>query len=339
MSGALVRDIPLERYRQEVAPLCLTAVAVAPGGPPVDVVAFDRALLAVPQFFPITLDRHAFRDRFAIPGFYLDAIYDALFGEEIAASLTPRIEALRAAPPANRPTFVLGGSDNHFHWLLDFLPRLALLGHDPAWRRALIVTDRVDAGRQAAIDLVRDAYDLPPLELRSLAPGLSGLRAALVPTALAHAVSIAVWRRVAAHHCPSAAARRRLFLRRGTVARRRLSNEEAVAARLAAAGFETVDPGALALESQMRLFAEAAIVVGTHGAALANVAFMPAGGTLVEIVADQAPSPFPALARAAGLTYGRVAVEVPPGTPAERLNADLAAPLAAIDTLVKRLAG
>lgn len=333
-----VRDIPLARYREEIAPLAVTAVPVAPGGPTVDVVAFERVVMAVPLFFPITTDLRAFRDAFGIPGFYLDSYYDPLFDPGFAAGLASRIAALNAAPPATIPTFVLGGSSNHFHRLLDFLPRLALLAHDPAWSSAVVVTDDSNAATmQEGIELIRAAYGLPPPNLRALPEGVVGLRRALVPASIPRRAAVAIWRHVAAHHLGPVRATRRLFARRGAIGRRRLLNEDAVAERLARVGFTDVVPGAMSLAAQMRLFAEASIIVGTHGAALANAAFMPAGGSMVEIVGEGLASPFPGIAKAAGLRFGRLGVPVAGATPEERLNADLTLPETGIETLLRGL--
>jgi capsular polysaccharide biosynthesis protein len=54
-------------------------------------------------------------------------------------------------------------------------------------------------------------------------------------------------------------------------------------AHLAGRGFERVDPGSLPVAEQIRAFAEAAVIVAPHGAALANLTFASPGAAVVEL--------------------------------------------------------
>ena len=67
----------------------------------------------------------------------------------------------------------------------------------------------------------------------------------------------------------------RLFIRRipGWGRGRDLLNEEAVARRLEAQGFRSIEPGGIALEDQISAFAAARHIVGVVGAAMTNIAF------------------------------------------------------------------
>ncbi|MGE0718027.1 MAG: DUF563 domain-containing protein, partial [Alphaproteobacteria bacterium] len=265
-------------------------------------------------------------------GHYLTEAYDAVIDPAFAAGQTPRREAHATAPPGDADVYVLGGTSNHFHWLLDLLPRLAAVR--PAAPPALLLVDSAHGPRQAeALEIARTALGLPPMTVRPLPDGIVGVRRAEIASVPSRAFAVAFWRRVAGPPAP----RRGLFVRRGAVGRRRLANEDRVGALLAARGFECVDPGALSFAEQMVLFREAAVVVGTHGAALANIIFMAAGGTVAEIVAAGTPTPFPALSQAAGLRHGVLAADVMGDTPEARLNADLALPEAAVEALLERL--
>ena len=75
---------------------------------------------------------------------------------------------------------------------------------------------------------------------------------------------------------------RRLLVSRADVNARRVLNEDEVFGRLEPHGFERVTPGRLPLAEQVALFSQAQIVVGTHGAGLANIVFMPEGGSVIE---------------------------------------------------------
>jgi capsular polysaccharide biosynthesis protein len=62
-----------------------------------------------------------------------------------------------------------------------------------------------------------------------------------------------------------------------------VENEADVVAALSPFGFETIDPGTLAFDQQVRMFSEAELVVGAHGAALANLVFCPEGAAIIEL--------------------------------------------------------
>jgi capsular polysaccharide biosynthesis protein len=55
-------------------------------------------------------------------------------------------------------------------------------------------------------------------------------------------------------------------------------------------GFEIVVPGALTLTEQIRVFREASLVVGPHGAGLTNIVFCEPGTIVYELVPDHYPN-------------------------------------------------
>jgi capsular polysaccharide biosynthesis protein len=82
---------------------------------------------------------------------------------------------------------------------------------------------------------------------------------------------------------------RRLFLSRRTVTRetegnyRALLNEDELVAAMANGGYEIVEPELLPFADQIRLFAEAELVVGLGGAALFNTVFSPPATRVISI--------------------------------------------------------
>lgn len=80
------------------------------------------------------------------------------------------------------------------------------------------------------------------------------------------------------------AQRRPVYVTRGSqLNNRRIVNEDAVRAELESRGFDFVDPGAMSVAEQLRAFAGASVIVGAHGAGLANIMFAGAGATVVEL--------------------------------------------------------
>jgi len=94
-----------------------------------------------------------------------------------------------------------------------------------------------------------------------------------------------VRRRLLQHFTVTPQRRKALFIRRVSHFRT-LPNELAVLDLLAQRGFEPVEPGALSLAEQVRLFSSADVVVAQGGAALANIMFMPEGSTVICLMAD-----------------------------------------------------
>jgi hypothetical protein len=116
----------------------------------------------------------------------------------------------------------------------------------------------------------------------------------------------------------NASARKRIYVGRSGAALRNLVNSEAIANVLQAEfGFESVDPGQLAIEEQIRLFAEAAVLVGPHGAGLTNAVFMGNPQLLGEFFAGLLQPFYPILAQSIGAKYfsleGRRVGEHPSG--------------------------
>jgi capsular polysaccharide biosynthesis protein len=77
---------------------------------------------------------------------------------------------------------------------------------------------------------------------------------------------------------------RRLFVTRRLLVRARVRNEDELMDVAAGFGFEEVMPETLPFRDQMKLFAEAEIVAGSHGSGLANAIFMAPGTGMCEVV-------------------------------------------------------
>lgn len=77
--------------------------------------------------------------------------------------------------------------------------------------------------------------------------------------------------------------RERIYVSR-RFSRRSLPNEELLESRLAAAGFRVLHLESMPWAEQIAAFQQASVVVGPHGAGLANLVFTESGATVVEIV-------------------------------------------------------
>lgn len=223
-----------------------------------------------------------------------------------ADGATARLVHLRRArgtlPPSLHAMHEHGG--NYFHAVVEVAPRLQLARRDPGFAALPVL---VNAGSPATIDrllgiLAGNAPLIPlkpgllyPVEELVLPSDLSFIqdvydRARQPHETLIHldGVRAVAEEVIAAVGLGAATGRRRLYLRRGGQFRR-LTNEAEVEGLLARRGFEIVQPGALSLEDQVRLFREAEAIVSPTGAALTNLAWC-RPGTRVTVLAAGHPA-------------------------------------------------
>jgi capsular polysaccharide biosynthesis protein len=136
---------------------------------------------------------------------------------------------------------------------------------------------------------------------------------------------------------------RRIYVSREGTRHRRPRNEAEVRDRVAARGFAIVRPETMPVADQIRLFLGAEIVLGVHGSALANAAFMRPGGTLLEIAPSRRATPpvlhnavFSSLAGIVGLRYGLLSA---PSASVDEETHDFTVPLDWLDQLLERMTG
>jgi capsular polysaccharide biosynthesis protein len=215
--------------------------------------------------------------------FDLSPYYGAFRPSQHPIFLRPRL------PPVEELSGSLGvlttrGVDNYYHFMTDVLPRLELL------RRAQTEPDRYLVNRTTGFQ--RELLEtLGITEDRTVASAIHPhVRAdrlvvpSLPDSHLRTPPWVTSWLRQQFLPADPAPPHRRLYVTRGNRKHtRHVENEAEVLDALAALGFETVDPGALTVAEQVRLFAEAEIVVGAHGAALTNLVFCPERTAVIEL--------------------------------------------------------
>lgn len=179
------------------------------------------------------------------------------------------------------------GDANYYHYLLDVVVRLGVLEQTevappdrwyaatsgPRFQRELLELAGV------RVDHVVDAAAHPHVRASTLVvPSVPAMREVDPPWAVD-------WLRDRLlPRVDTSGPRQRLYVtRRESAHARTVSNEREVVALLAGRGFVTVDPGELSVADQVRAFATAEVVVGAHGAALANLVFLPPGAAVVEL--------------------------------------------------------
>jgi hypothetical protein len=181
-----------------------------------------------------------------------------------------------------------GGVATYFHWLYDVLPRLLLLE-----RAGLLRHDAT-----FIVPVLRSSFHHETLELLGI--DLERCYEVTGPTRIVTDELVATtghrnhnyvepWvTRFLAERLgrPSATRERRIYINRQDAELRKLTNEPELERALAALGIESVSLDGLPFTEQVDLFASAELVVGPHGAGLANVAFCGPGTRVIELLGD-----------------------------------------------------
>jgi tetratricopeptide (TPR) repeat protein len=203
--------------------------------------------------------------------------------------------------------FMLGGCPNYGHWLMDYLPRIALWQGDvPLLVNSPLLPFQSESLANVGArpdQLLRldypGAYRVPML----LYPSLQSL---WCDPRLPFQASIITWlrERFAALMAPQPRGRKLFVTRQG--ATRRLLNGDEIERIAEQFGFELVACETLSFGEQARLFSEARIIAGAHGAGLVNMVFAPPGTQVIELIGpryaqDQTGGPFVYLRMAAVL--------------------------------------
>ncbi len=204
---------------------------------------------------------------------------------------------LRGARAVSGPVFVLGDEiapPNYCHWMLDALPRLQALERLGARRDVSVAVAPLTARFQRET-LHRCGFDdARIIELGSLQALRAGelLATSDLPDPPHPAFKASAWAlrllrsRLGAGIVSDAPARRdgrRLYVSRGDGAGRRVVNEAALLLALRPLRVEAVQLAGMTVREQAALFAEAAFIVGPHGAGLTNAVFARPGTGLLEI--------------------------------------------------------
>lgn len=239
---------------------------------------------------------------------------------------------------------------NFCHWMLDWLPRLAFLGHLASRADVFVATTRLltefqratlamcGFSRERIIELddwqaLRARELLAPSCLRDIphpahkmAPwAVDFLRSRIGQNALLQANAAPLGLRRWLGRGRGAFRGEKIHLSRADAARRRVLNDRELSRALGRFGYRTVVPGQMSLAEQVTICARASHVVGLHGAAMANCVFMPPGGQVIEIFPESYGTLcFYVVATGLGCDYASfVAPSVPSGGPSQLDDVEL----------------
>lgn len=226
------------------------------------------------------------------PGHRLDYATSEYFGidgwREHPIFLRPRLPRVEEVAGSLAVLATRGGSNNYYHFLLDVLPRLAVL-------EACLPDTKPDAlYLPTATRYQQELLALTGLDAATVVETRKH-RAVRAETLLVPALPnpdelapgwLVGWLRERLPAVDTADKPRRLYVTRGDRPNtRRLVGEPALWPRLEAAGFTRVDPGTMSVRDQIDHFAAAEVIIGVHGAALTNLLFARPGVRVLELFA------------------------------------------------------
>jgi hypothetical protein len=212
-----------------------------------------------------------------------------------------------------------GARGNYFHWCLELLPKVHLLGSGGLFepKKDIFLVNHDEA-----------RYQIQTLALLGLhAPNIARTYPGIKITADELIVPSHSWRHEAVPRWATQFVREsflrqgshagdymKLFLDRGAAQRRRILNQAEVHQYLSRRGYTIVDTAKLSFEEQVSLFRGARSIISYHGAGLANLCFVEAGTSLLEIFSPfYAPDYFRVVAKHLGVLYGCVSGVPPTG--------------------------
>jgi hypothetical protein len=220
------------------------------------------------------------------------------------------------------PLFLLVGpwATEYYHWLTDYLvqvfaievyrvqtgcdPLVLIPSSPPAWLRDSLSFAGIDSNRTVewsggCVRCSRLAVSAAPCHTASTKDG--HIPSPLAMARLGDRIRTAVSKTDADVDDQS----RRLYVSRADVTDRQVRNEDALMETLNDYDFERIIPGEQSFAEQVRLFADAEIVLGPHGAGLTNMIFA-TEAVLVELFGSYRNACFFVLAKGMGHNYACV---------------------------------
>lgn len=213
------------------------------------------------------------------PDDYFDKPYLVRSGTEQVLRRTPQGAEANLGTVRELPgeSILVGGVANHYHWLVDYLPRLLMARRCMRLPRLLINPPSVIQAQSLDLLGIRDWEIVHPSE--SVRCERLWIPSLLARQTVVHPEVPAMLRQ--AFPASKAARRRSLYLSRRDAASRRIVNEPALLAALP--DFELHAAGDLSFQQQVDLFASCERLLAAHGAGMANVVFCPPGARVFEI--------------------------------------------------------
>jgi capsular polysaccharide biosynthesis protein len=214
---------------------------------------------------------------------------------------TPQTHAVFSHQALPEATYVQGtaavlttpGSGNYYHWLLDTIPRIELL------RRSGIAVDKYILHFPGTISFQTEILALLGISPHQVIDSSHGthyqVEAMVVPAMVSTRSLLPKWpieflrRELLLNRGmpPSVNGGERIYVSRRYATHRRIRNEQAVTTIMENCGFRTVFLEQLSVVEAAHMFSSSKVVVGAHGAGLANLLFCTPGTKVLELFAPR----------------------------------------------------
>jgi capsular polysaccharide biosynthesis protein len=175
-------------------------------------------------------------------------------------------------------------SQNYYHWLNDVLPRIKLYEQVLEQIDHFCVSSKVPA---KFLDILAD-FGIPKNKLLFVNEKekiyFDHLYVSSLPGSEGRSPQWAVEyirEKLIKKNNPVQAAKK-IYFRRPPNAERKILNEDAIIAVLQKNGFDIIEPDSLSIYEQVAMLQQTKIVIGAHGAALANLLFSQEGAAVIE---------------------------------------------------------
>ncbi|MBN2069269.1 MAG: glycosyltransferase family 61 protein [Opitutales bacterium] len=193
-----------------------------------------------------------------------------------------------------KPIYVLGGTNNYAHWVMDVLPRLQAWKANEELGKLPILTDEQKAGFYkewlellgvTSTQIIGLPYPSSAICMQAVYSSVRTDQRFGLPIRNKEQLQ---WLRaqLPLKNGPKA---RLLYITRGLNApeRRRIQNEDEVMDLVRKHGFEIHDTDGMNVKDQLEMFNEAKVILTVHGAALANTVAAQPGTCIIELVNDE----------------------------------------------------
>lgn len=261
-------------------------------------IAYDESTKALPFSF------------LAMPQRHLEA--------ELKTTVQDIFEARRQASVSlNEDIYIpalVPGYWNYYHLLIDCLPRILFS------LKALCPTAKILITKFQSARLKRGPRDLLTQmgrifefdqHLEVVDGDLIHLERAIVPRQRIRFIGsiMQIFQDVAAR-AGTASPQRRVYISRRLTTARRVLNEDSVISVLKEFGFQPVCLEKMAFEEQINVFRGSDVIIGPHGAGLANIVFSKSGTTLIELLQESGLYKVPVFAELTAIAGGKHVVLV-----------------------------
>ncbi len=180
--------------------------------------------------------------------------------------------------------FLFGGGPNYWHFLIDFMPRLACLKNLPCEEIKVIIPYNLPEKFINFVIKVCNLLNVNEISfLKVNRENLIYYFESLIFTSKPNIFFTSLFYNKLFDDSVMKTRSKNLYIKRGNVENRKVLNEEEVVKFLKKYKYVDIDCSNLSIEEQIKTFSQAKNIIMSHGAAMANLIFVPNDIDVIEI--------------------------------------------------------